>query len=167
MSLRVASTRLKDERSCGCSCDGPWPDWLWSWGAMLSVASESKAREMRNFIFLLQVIRFGTTFGESSVNCRNYPTESAPSQAAALKKHVLLGHRQSDRRPICLPSGVTRRSGGTDHLPVRIGSWDCRSGGKGLSGGVVGHTEVIQTGSGKIALCSRQGAINRLRRRPI
>src|SRR5215469_3647836 len=131
MSLRVASTRLN-------------PDWLWSWGAMLSVASESKVREMRNLIFLLQVIRFGTTFGESSVNCREYLTESAPSQAAALKKHVLLGHRQSDRRPICLPSGDTRRSGGTDHLPVRIASWDCRSGGKGLSGGVVGHTEVIQ-----------------------
>src|SRR6516164_6924870 len=145
MSLRVASTRLKDERSCSCSCDGPWPDWLWSWGAMLSVASESKVREMRNFIFLLQVIRFGTTFGESSVNCRNYPTESAPSQAAALKKNMCyLGIDKAIEDPSVCLRALPAVLVAPIIIPVRIGSWDCRSGGKGLSGGMVGHTEVIQ-----------------------
>ena len=34
--------------------------------------------------------------------------------------------------------------------PFALGSWDCRRGGKELSGSVVGHTEVIQKrGSGK------------------
>src|SRR5215831_11003343 len=50
MSLMVASTRWNDELSCSCSCCAPWLDWLCSWGAQLSVASENSVREMQSFI---------------------------------------------------------------------------------------------------------------------
>ena len=73
MSLMVVSTRWKDERSCICSCDAPWFDWLCSRGTKVSVASKSKATEVWNFIFLLEVIWviwFGITFGKSSVNSK-------------------------------------------------------------------------------------------------
>src|SRR6516162_871695 len=93
MSLMVASTRRKDELSCSCSCDAPWLDWLYSWGAKLSVARESRVREMQSFIFLLQVIWFGTTFGEGAVKSREAQIirpEVAPSQADAVKNPCYL-----------------------------------------------------------------------------
>ena len=89
MSLMVASTRWNDddEPSCSCSCRVPWLDWLCSCGAKLSVASESRVREIQTFIFLLQVICFGTAFGEGAVKSREAQIirpETAPRQADAV-----------------------------------------------------------------------------------